>query len=277
MKTERISKKLIVALLGLTVSLAFIELCLQTTHYLHEVLGREELDAEDMKPDVYRILCLGDSTTAIGGDSSWPGQLQEVLDTTSSTTRYVVINGGRTCSDSSDIVADLNDNLESFRPHLVIIMTGINDNGLLMYKHVPGSDSVLFEKVRVFKFFALMLARVLEEEPNEAQVLGKTYKEPTTRMNFESIAERLSREGITLVAMQYPLRPVQPLQEMLESISDITVVDNQDIFEEALEQGQYEDYFVDRFGGDFGHCTPVGNHLLANHLTQRLQSEGILR
>lgn len=27
----------------------------------------------------YRVLCLGDSTTAIGGKASWPSQLEEVL------------------------------------------------------------------------------------------------------------------------------------------------------------------------------------------------------
>lgn len=277
MKKAGISKKLIAALLGLALTLALIEFCLQAAHFLHETMGRDELDAGDMEPDVYRILCLGDSTTAIGGDSSWPGQLQQVLDSTSSTTRYVVINGGRTGTTSSDIVADLQDNLETFRPHLVIMMTGINENGLRMYRHVPGSNSILFENVKVYKFFALMLARLLEEEGDAATVSEKMYREPTTRKNFETIAGQLKQEGTPLVAMQYPLRPVQLLQELVRPMSEIIVVDNETNFKEALEQGQYEDYFVDRFGGDFGHCTPLGNLLLARHLAQRLQSAGVLR
>lgn len=270
-------QKIVTALLGLVVTLVFLELCMQAAHYLPKLLGPDELDAPAMAPGVHRILCLGDSTTHIGGDSSWPGQLQEVLDTGSYETTYAVINGGRTGTDSSDIAAKLGENLERFRPHLVIVMTGINENGLRMYKDVPGSDSVFFERVRIVKFAALILGRILEQDGDEVEAPEPMYKEPTTRSNFEAMAAQLRGAGISFVAMQYPRRPVGPLKELLRSIDDITIVDNQGIFEEALERGAYEDYFVDRFGGDFGHCTPRGNRLLAEHLAQRLRSEGIFR
>lgn len=268
--------KIIVALLGLVVTLVFLELCLQTAHYLPKLLGPDELDDAVMAQEVYRILCLGDSTTHIGGDSSWPGQLQEVLDAGSGGTKYAVINGGRTGADSSDIAAGLEENLERFRPHLVIVMTGINENGLLMYRNVPGSDSFFFERVRLFKFSALMLGRILELGQDEEEAPEEMYKEPTTRKNFESMAARLGRGGIKLVAMQYPRRPVEPLRKLLRSIEGAVIVDNEGVFEEALEGGRYEDFFVDRFGGDFGHCTPRGNRLLAEHLAQTLISKGVL-
>lgn len=276
MKKTATTRKIITALLGLVVSLVFLELCLLVAHTLPALLGPDELDASAMDPGVYRILCLGDSTTAIGGDSSWPGQLQEVLDAESDETRYVVINGGKTGVDSSDILAALQENLERYRPHLVIVMTGINENGVMMYRHIPGSDSFFFERSRVFKFFALMLGRILEPDLDAVEGPEKMYREPTTRSNFEAMAEQTGRAGIKLVAMQYPRRPVEPLKEMLRSLSDVTVVDNEGIFVEALERGRYEDYFLDRFAGDFGHCTQRGSRLLAGHLAQTLFSKGIL-
>jgi hypothetical protein len=43
-------------------------------------------------------------------------------------------------------------------------------------------------------------------------------------------------------------------------------VDNREIFEKALEQYGYDEYFKDFFGGKFGHCTEKGNRLLGQNI-----------
>ena len=51
-------------------------------------------------------------------------------------------------------------------------------------------------------------------------------------------------------------------------------MDNEQSFKEALAKGRYEDYFVDRFAGDFGHCTPEGNNLLASAVAEAVIKAG---
>ena len=38
------------------------------------------------------------------------------------------------------------------------------------------------------------------------------------------------------------------------------------MFKAALEKGNYDEYFLDHFGGDFGHCTKKGDQLLAENV-----------
>ena len=45
------------------------------------------------------------------------------------------------------------------------------------------------------------------------------------------------------------------------------------VFKEALEKGDFKDYFKDMFGGDFGHCTEKGNRLLAESIAEAILKE----
>jgi len=95
----------------------------------------------------------------------------------------------------------------------------------------------------------------------------------TTRHNYQKLRDIVLRRGIKLVCMQYPRRSLKPLKEMLGDRGGIIFVDNEKIFQEALQKGKYEDYFGDRFAGDFGHCTLKGNRLLANNIVDVLLKE----
>ena len=65
--------------------------------------------------------------------------------------------------------------------------------------------------------------------------------------------------------MQYPMRDIQPIKEMLEPAGAILFVENKKNFKEAVAKASYDEYFTDRFAGGFGHCTPKGNFLLAQN------------
>ena len=80
-------------------------------------------------------------------------------------------------------------------------------------------------------------------------------------------------KGIKLVCVQYPARKVETIERMFADPEGIVLVDNEGIFKEALKNGRYQDYFVDRFAGDFGHCTRKGNALLANNIAQAIIKE----
>lgn len=75
----------------------------------------------------FRILTLGESTTAeyFSGLNSWPRQLEKRLNQAGISAR--IYNEGHVGTNSTVILKNLDDYLNTYDPHLVISMMGIND------------------------------------------------------------------------------------------------------------------------------------------------------
>lgn len=93
---------------------------------------------------------------------------------------------------------------------------------------------------------------------------------PKWAENYRKAARMTREKGIPLVAVQYPMRDVDHLKRIFPDPEGIIFVDNREIFRQALEAGSYPDLFTDCFGGDFGHCTPRGNRLLAENIAEAI-------
>ena len=106
-----------------------------------------------------------------------------------------------------------------------------------------------------------------------AREIGLNSSKPATRRNYRRIREILSRKKVRLVAMQYPLRPVEPLRRLLAPAGGEVYVSNEENFRAALRGSAPKALFKDSFGGDFGHCTPEGNRLIAENLARVLLAE----
>jgi len=100
----------------------------------------------------YRILCLGESTTAGLGDSAYPLLLEEILNAKNIGIKFSVINKGVRGTHCLDIYSSLNDNLDLYKPDMVIVMMGINEGGTHMPKElaVPSRQSLL-KKLKIYK------------------------------------------------------------------------------------------------------------------------------
>ena len=72
------------------------------------------------------------------------------------------------------------------------------------------------------------------------------------------------------VAMSYPLRDIAPLRQALGEEPGILYVSNQYTFSKALETGKYKDFFLDDFGGDFGHLTLRAADIVAEKIAETL-------
>lgn len=101
---------------------------------------------------------------------------------------------------------------------------------------------------------------------NMATKLRQIYYDPITKSNYLQIKKILDKYKIQLVSVQYPMRDLAPLKKMLDSESGIIFVDNSKVFKEAVRKDGFTAYFMDNFGGDFGHCTKKGNRLLAKNI-----------
>src|SRR2546422_927809 len=89
-----LAQRLALILVGLVLGLAALELGLRGWAWFF--LARQEWrnwasTAETAAPE-FRILCIGESTTALGGDDAYPRQLEGLLDTPDVRRRIRVIN-----------------------------------------------------------------------------------------------------------------------------------------------------------------------------------------
>ncbi|OGQ89261.1 MAG: hypothetical protein A2289_07880 [Deltaproteobacteria bacterium RIFOXYA12_FULL_58_15] len=91
-----------------------------------------------------------------------------------------------------------------------------------------------------------------------------------TRSNYLRLWESLRARGVLLVAMQYPRRPLSSLQLLFDDPSGIVFVDNEARFEDALRRMPYEQVFMDRCYGDFGHATEFGRRMLAQSVAEAM-------
>jgi len=116
--------------------------------------------------------------------------------------------------------------------------------------------------------------RLSREYGQKADVLISNYYTPSTTDNYHKLKESLDKRGIIYVCVQYPMRSLEPLRKVFRGdLKGIIFVDNEKTFNDALRQARYRDYFIDTFGGDFGHCTTRGNRLLADNIAQAILRE----
>jgi tetratricopeptide (TPR) repeat protein len=94
-----------------------------------------------------------------------------------------------------------------------------------------------------------------------------------TRNNYIRLKKILDDRGIKLVCVQYPVRSIELLNTIFEGQKGVTFVDNEMVFKEAIKREGFKEYFTDIFAGDFGHCTPKGNRLLAGNIADVILKE----
>jgi len=113
-----------------------------------------------------------------------------------------------------------------------------------------------------------------QECARQADRLKLEYYKPVTVYNYRKLRAILDSKGIKFVCMQYPVRNIEPLRKIFEGNEEgIIFVDNEKVFRDALKKDGRAKYFNDMFGGDFGHCTGVGNRLLAENAADTILQE----
>jgi len=93
-----------------------------------------------------------------------------------------------------------------------------------------------------------------------------SYYQNFTKENYNEIRRKVQDRGIQLVCVQYPMRSIVAIKKLLDVRDGIIFVDNEVLFKKAVRESGFDDYFIDYFAGDFGHCTDKGNRLLANNI-----------
>ena len=115
--------------------------------------------------------------------------------------------------------------------------------------------------------------KLAEECSKKAESLRMGHYNPVTHHNYQKLKEIVTKRGIRLVCVQYPMRSVEPLKRIFKEKEDIIFIDNEKLFKEAVDKEGYDEYFRDMFGGDFGHGTSKGNQLLAENIANTILKE----
>jgi tetratricopeptide (TPR) repeat protein len=113
-------------LLGTVVALALAEGALRlfgATYLRRQAAGNVTPERDGVRT----VLCLGESSTALWGEDAYPRQLEAVLNGRG-VGRFRVVNGGLPGISSRTIIANLDANLDRYRPDVVTAMMGINDD-----------------------------------------------------------------------------------------------------------------------------------------------------
>ena len=130
-------RKLLALFLGMLTTFAVLEIGIRLG-YRGFVGAQARSNLAELQPGegALRILCMGESTTAVAADpeglllvpaSSYPTQLQRILEARSSTQRYQVLNIGMMGGSSGASLDLLEDTLPELRPHVIVAMMGIKD------------------------------------------------------------------------------------------------------------------------------------------------------
>jgi len=110
----------------------------------------------------YRILCLGDSITANGGDYSYPSQLQYALNHDGRNLKFQVINKGMPSWTTTDMSDHFEEYLQKYHPQMIVFMVGVND--ISFYNSAPIVQTMKIKLVFLRKIKTYRLLRKLWKE-----------------------------------------------------------------------------------------------------------------
>ena len=161
--------------LGLCISLVALEISLRLIGATFLWMQERKNQAGTSSQEAFTVLCLGESTTALGGDHSYPRQLEEILNERDSSREYRVINKGVPSITSEYIYEQLPNQLKTYQPDVVVTMMGINDHITKKELNRSVSERLLdsLSGFRVVKFIGMVIPYVrgrVEQQKEESQM-----------------------------------------------------------------------------------------------------------
>jgi len=130
----------------------------------------------------YRILCLGESTTA----NQYPVFLEKTLNRRHTGLTFSIIDKGVVATDTPTILRRLKENLAVYRPDMVIAMMGVNDRRIAYCEDISDADTSLFQHYKTYRLVQWLYDRFsrkfhrtppLQGERNRVYVgLGQRYR-----------------------------------------------------------------------------------------------------
>lgn len=203
-------------------------------------------------PDVFRIICYGDSNTDGPNENTWPERLEQLLNERRATTerRFEVLNAGVAGYSSYQGLLRFRQQVEEFDPDLIFVSFGWNDAAPAVGQpdrlyQPPGPLYVAAERVLIrYRFYRVMQKLIRPSGPERVD----TDVQPRVPINdyLTNLDDfgKLSRAND--IGVIYLTRPYEvPREGMLKALGDMRI--RVPSYNDALRQfGQPEDVqFID--------------------------------
>lgn len=153
---------------GVSVALIFLEILLGILGFWY-VKNRDPIShSTNEDRSLYRIVALGESTTAPLNGPAWPELLEQELNKRAGERRFRVYNFGVAGSNSSGIVNRLYEEVMPLGPDMVITMMGIND---IKYLALPTVEHTVIDAnlhklkdLRITKLLAVLSQMIIRRQ-----------------------------------------------------------------------------------------------------------------
>jgi Tfp pilus assembly protein PilF len=174
-------QRIALIILGVFLCCVFLEIALALGGWI--IVSRQEHQnaVRMQQKGTYRILCLGESTTEAGPDP-YPAQLEEVLNSRNIGVKFSVINKGLSGVNTDYIAGHLEENLDTYKPDMVVTMMGVNDYGV----HIPWEYGSLnrqpgfIQSLKIYKLIRLLWLHIMAKfhtagvfQHKEGRISGK--------------------------------------------------------------------------------------------------------
>ena len=146
-------------------------------------------------------MCVGESTTALGGDDCYPALLEEVLNKAGTGRRFLVFNRGVPGGTSTSIMEELEANLDALKPTVVVAMMGANDLPRGATPFTGGSSRErpsVFDLVKSLKLVGFLFElweKRLQAPPDST--VARTGHALDAEVKLEQFVEQPRLEGVT--------------------------------------------------------------------------------
>lgn len=191
----KISKRQATSLIifGVILSLLLIEFGLRTGGVLFFAFRQFTGKVFSEGRNEYRILCLGESMVYDGGVYSYPSQLERILNGANQRIKFKIINRGVPGITSKGIVEQLEDNLNNYNPHMVIVMIGINDNSNTAVKDIISTEKMpLLKRLRIYKLWRVLKINIINTMKNSGIYKNREDIAKTNTMNDDLTNKKVS-------------------------------------------------------------------------------------
>jgi len=192
-------QKITLILFGIILTVVLLEAGLRAAGFTLQSLQEYRNLISIKRGGEYRIMCIGESTTA----GEYPPFLEKALNERNIGIKFSVIDKGIVATNTSLILAQLEENIGKFRPDLVVAMIGINEGGIHMPIGFNSRSQAFFGSLKVCKLIKLLLLH-MQNKIKEVKAKRKGNKVSIPQVKNEQMLQSF------VASEQDSLRVVQP-------------------------------------------------------------------
>ncbi|MBU4502147.1 MAG: hypothetical protein KKA79_06120 [Nanoarchaeota archaeon] len=201
------------------------------------------LNNPQIDKDAFRILFLGESTTqghTLEMKNAYPAQVENILQLHYPNKKIKSYNKGINAIETTAILRNLNRNVANYRPHLVILMAGRNDN--FIEDNRQSDLKIILSKSKIYRLIIsikdipkVVISDIRKDDGDFRYVHQPYHYKPVNLVsegisNFNNIIDIVHTYGSKIWLTGY-FQPdarenVNPLLEQIASENNITYIDD---------------------------------------------------